>query len=500
MESNRTALRTVKETSFGVAPANPIYKELRRTSDALAFTPTTEVSSEIEATRQVTDLIRTGNDAGGDVGMELSIENMDVFMEGLFCNPWLRTPEVIQGPSWKYQASATRITSIAATTITIAATSVLSGSAINATGAAFVVGHLLRLSGLAAGNGLYRASASTATSITIAGGPTDASPAVGSKVKVVGFEGAAGDIVATITGGPALTATTLNFTTLGLIVGQWVKISSEGGAYSFATAANNGYARISAISATRLSFDITQGIFAADAGAAKTIRVYFGDTIRNGVNQYTYRYEKQYELSTGTRYSYFSGQQPSALTISGETRGILGVTMTLLGANGTAPTGTRDSGATTEAIAANSVLDASNSVPMLMEAGAVLAAPNYVSGFSFTLDNGLRARNAIGSAGAIGIGLGRISVTGTLTTYFGDETMLAKLQNGTASGTTIAFRDSANLKAEIWDIPRLKYSSGFPEVPGIDTDLTTPLGFQGLRDLANSRDYTIMLSRFDYLV
>jgi hypothetical protein len=52
---------------------------------------------------------------------------------------------------------------------------------------------------------------------------------------------------------------------------------------------------------------------------------------------------------------------------------------------------------------------------------------------------------------------------------------------------------------EIWDMPRLKYSSGFPEVPGIDTDLTTALGFQALRDLAANRDYTIMLCRFDYL-
>lgn len=500
MDSNRTALRIVKETSFGVSPANPIFKELRRTSDALAFTPTTEVSNEIESTRQVTDLIRTGNDAAGDVGMELSIENMDTFLEGLFCNPWLRTPEVIQGSSWKYQASATRITSIAATTITFAATSVLSGSAINATGSAFVVGHLLRLSGLVAGNGLYRASASSATTVTIAGGPTDASPAAGSKVKVVGFEGASGDVTATTSGGSALLATTLNFTTLGLMVGQWVKISSEGGAYSFATAANNGYARISAIAAGRLSFDATQGVFATDAGAAKTIRVYFGDFIRNGVTQFTYRAEKQYELTVGTRYSYFSGQQPSSLTISGETRGVLGVTMSLLGSNGTAPSATRDSGAVTEVITANSVLDASNSVPMLMEGGLSLSAPNYVSGFSITFDNGLRARNAIGSAFAIGLGLGRVNVTGTLTTYFGDETLLAKLQAGTPSGATIAFRDSANSKAEIWDVPRLKYSSGFPEVGGIDQDMTTPLGFQGLRDLAGNRDYTLSLSRFDYLV
>jgi hypothetical protein len=499
MESNLTALRVAKEPSFGTAPTNPIFKEVRRTSDALSFTPTNEVSAEIESTRQVTDLINTGRDSGGDMAMEHSIENMDVYLEGLFCNSWNRTPEVANGARWEYGATATRITALSATSITLAATSVLSGSISNSTGTAFVSGHLIRLSGFAAGNGLFKVTASTATSITSAGMTADAAPAATARVKVVGFEGAAGDIAAVTAGGNALTSTALNFTTLGLMVGQWVKIGG-GGAFSFANAAANTYARISAIAASRLSFDIVQGVFAADAGAGQTIRVFFGDTIRNGVTQTTYRIEKQYTLAAGVRYSYGSGQQPSAFTMTAETRGVITSTLSWMGADLSAPAVARDAGAVTEAISTNSVLDASNSVPMIMEAGAQLAAPNYVSGFAFTLDNGLRARNAIGSPGAIGLGLGRASITGTLTTYFGDETLLNKLRNGVASGATIALRDAANSCGEIWDIPRLKYTSGFPEVPGIDADLTTPLGFQALRDLANGRDYTVLLSRFDYLV
>lgn len=501
MDTNLTALRVAKETSFGVAPANPVYKEVRRTSDAISFTPTNEVSNEIDSTRQVNDLIPTGRDAGGDTAMEMSIENMDVFLEGLFCNTWLRTPEVVNGARWEYGATATRITAVSATTITLAATSVLSGSAINATGTAFVANHLIRLSGFAAGNGLFPVSGSAATTITIAGGTVDAAPAATARVKVVGFQGASGDITATNVGGNALLSTVLNFTTLGLMVGQWVKISGEGGAFSFGTAALNGYARISAISATRLSFDITQGIFAVDAGAAKTIRVYFGDTIRNGVLQATYRLEKQYTL-TGpvTRYSYGTGQQPSSFTMTADNRSLITTSVSWMGSDLTAPAAARDVGAATESISTNSVLDSSNSVPMIMEAGAPLAAPNYVSGFAFTLDNSLRGRQAIGSPAAFGMGLGRASITGTLTTYFGDEALLTKLRNGTASGATIALRDSANSCGEIWDIPRLKYTGGFPEVSGIDADLTTALAFQAIRDLANGRDYTILLSRFDYLL
>jgi hypothetical protein len=501
MDANLTALRVAKEPSFGVAPTNPVYKEIRRTSDAIGFTPTNEVTNEIDSTRQVNDLIQTGRDAGGDTATELSIENMDSFLEGLFCNNWLRTPEVSNGAHWEYGATATRITSVSATAITVAATSVLSGSAINSPATVFLSGMLIKNSGygVAANNGIFPITGSTATTIT--GTFTiEASPPATAKTKVVGYQGASGDIVATITGGSALTSTTLNFTTLGLLVGQWIKISNEGGAFSFNTTVNNGFARISAIAANRLSFDITQGIFAADTGTGKTIRFYFGDTIRNGVTQFTYRLEKQYQLLVGTRYGYASGQQPSSLAVSAETRGIVTAAVTWMGSDLSVPSATRDAGATTEAISTNAVLDGSNSVPMIVEAGAVLGAPNYVNGFAFTLDNGLRARNAIGSAGAIGMGLGRVNITGTLTTYFGDETLLTKLRNAAASGATIAFRDSANLCAEIWDMPRLKYTSGFPEITGIDTDMMTPLGFQALRDIANGRDYTLLLSRFDYLV
>lgn len=501
MDSNLTALRVAKEPSFGTAPANPVYKEIRRTSDAVGFTPTNDVTNEIDSSRQVNDLINTGRDSGGDMAMEVSIENMDSFLEGLFCNNWLRTPEVANGALWEYGASATRITSVSATAITTAATSVLAGSVNNSPSTAFVANMLIRNTGygVAANNGLFPITGSTAT--TILGTFTvEATPPVTAKTKVVGFQGASGDIVATITGGSGLTSTALNFTTLGLIVGQWVKISAEGGAFSFATAACNCFARISAIATNRLSFDATQGVFAADAGAAKTIRVYFGDTIRNGTTQFTYRLEKQYQLPVGIRYSYALGQQPSALALTAETRGVINGTLTWMGSDITSPSATRDSGAVTQPISTNAVLDGSNSVPMILEGGATIGAPNYVSGFTFTLDNGLRARNAIGSPGAFGLGLGRAAITGTLTTYFGDETLLTKLRNTTASGATIAFRDAANLCAEIFDIPRLKYTAGFPDIPGIDTDLTTPLGFQALRDIANGRDYTLFLSRFDYLI
>jgi hypothetical protein len=499
-EANRTAVRAVKETSFRVPPNNPAYQELRFNSESLTYAPTTEVSNEIDPTRQVKDLILTGFEASGDIATEYSLENLDMFMEGGFCNPWLRTPEVYNGPGWEYGTSATRITAVSSTALTIAGSSVLAGSATNATGASFVAGQLLRLSGFVSNNGLFPITAGAATSVTASGLTAEASPPASARAKVVGFQGAAADLVASTSGGSALTSTALNFTTLGLIVGQWVKISSEGGAYSFANAAANGYCRVSAIAANRLSFDITVGGWAADTGSGKTIRVYYGDTIRNGTTAVSYRIEKNYVLDAGVRYAYFRGMEVGTMAFSGDTRAVLTATLTFTGSDSTTFSATRDTGASTIPSSTGTVLDSSNSIPMLLEAGLTLASPNFVSSFAFSLENSLRAQNAVGSPGAVGIGLGRSSFTGNLNTYFGDETLLNKLLTSTASSVTFQFRDTGTFKSEIWDAPRIKYSSGAPEVTGVDTDIFANLAFQGLRDVLNNRDYTVMVSRFDYVV
>lgn len=499
-DANKTSVRFVKETSYRTPPGTPIYKEFRFTSESVNYTPATDVSAEINATRQVSDLILTGYEAGGDTNAEYSIGNADVIMEGLFCSAWLRTPEVLNGASWEYGATATRISAVGATSITLAATSVMSGSSTNLTGTAFPTNCLVRLSGFNDANDtIYVVTASAATSLTIAGGTVNAAPAATARVKMIGVQGASGDITAVTAGGNALVTTTLNWTTMGLIVGQWVKISGEGGAFSFATAADNGYCRISAITATRLSFDVVPTGWAADTGSAKTIRVYWGDTIRNGVTEFSYRIEKQYGLTAGTRYAYYRGMEVASMTLSADTRAIVTQNFTWMGSDGVTPSATRDVSAVTEASESGSVIDSSNSVPMILENGGAVAVPNYVSSFAFTLDNNLRQKAAVGQAGAIGIGQGRAEVTGNLSTYFGDETYLTKLIGNTASSVTFLFRDLPKLRGELWDIPRIKYSGGVPEVTGIDTDIFANLTFQGIRDLVNNRDYTLMLNRFDYL-
>lgn len=501
-DANNTTIRVSKESAFKTLSTNPIFQQVRITGASVQFTPETTTSNEIDATRQVTDLIQVGFSSGGELPTEFIVDNLAALYEGAFFNPWNRTPEVINGYAWEYgwgSTNATRISAITSTTITLAATSVLSGTAVNATGTAFVSGHLLQISGMGVPTQLLRASASTATSITVSGATAVASPPAGGRVKVVGFEGASGDIAATTSGGNALTSTALDFTTLGLLVNQWVKIGEGSGANAFGTAASNGWAKISTIAANRLSFSVVPNGFTSDTGTGKTIRVFFGDTISNGVTQYSYTIEQQLGLTVGTRYQYLYGQTVDSVAISSESKAVITASVSFQGAAADPFTSTRISNAVTVAPVRGVPLNSSSSVAMIMENGSRVASPNFVNSFGVTLSNNLRARDAVGVLGPASIGTGRCNVTGSLSTYFGDETYYNKLVNSTLTSLAVGFRDVENSKGEVWDMPRVKYSSGAPDITGIDTDIFAPLEFQALGDPTGSIPYTVMVNKFAYL-
>jgi hypothetical protein len=439
-------------------------------------------------------------------------------MEGVMFNSWVRTPEIVNGLDITGATSATlgtNITSITlGTTITVVATKTFVGASTTlAANTAFQVGHVIVLEGFptAANNGVPKIlTAVTTTTLvasaaafsneasTVAGGANTR----GSRIKVVGLQGVAADINATASG---LSSTTMNFTNMNLAVGMWVKI------YGFTTTAtaNNGYARISAIAATSLTFDILPAGWTTKTETA-AVGMYYGDYIKNGVTDVSYSMEVQYELNVPT-FVYYRGQKPATYSLQADSQQIVTETVTFQGLNALDPTATRGSSnfrgsavtfgtPTTVASQGYSVFDSSNAVPFVLIGGAAISGGNFVNGFSMQLENNLRAQNAIGSVGAVGIGAGRVNITGNLNTYFGTTAEYIKVTQNTATSVTLGFQDNAFKKGILIDMPRIKYSGGQPDVTGIDTDIFLDVSFQALRDLAGGRDYTLFYQKFDYIV
>ena len=487
-DANISAVRIVEEVTLGTTPATPRFETLRTKAINMASRPVTTVSEELVQDRNVSDLVRVGIETGGDLPMELSYKAIDTPARGAMMSDWLRTP--VRDNDGTADSQITDVTTTVISVLTSAGTEVNSGT--------FAVGHLILGSGFtnSGNNGIKRLTAATATALTSTGFTAEAAPPATARVKAVGFQGVAGDIVATITSGNALTATTLVFTALGLQVGMWVKIGGTGTGDQFATAALNGWARISAIAAGRLDFDIVPTGWAADVGTGKTIQVFIGDVIRNGTTKRHYTVEVEYSDLTVPEYDYHAGCRFGTMALSAQAKEIMQISFSLQGLTPTNTT-TRFTGATTKAASTNDVMNTSSNVGQLLENGAAIAGPNYVMAYNVQIDNALRRQPGVGSIADIGIGIGRAQVTGSITTYYGNNTIRTKILAGTASSFTALMLDPTGTAGYRIDVPRLKFSDGTPSIPGVDQDRMLEAPFQGLKH--STLGYALQLQRFDYL-
>ena len=91
-DSSSTQLFYRAEQTWGEDPtlASPLepLRELRFTNESLNYSAQTAVSEEIRSDRQVSDIIRTGVESGGDIGVELSFGAFDDLFEGMLYNDW----------------------------------------------------------------------------------------------------------------------------------------------------------------------------------------------------------------------------------------------------------------------------------------------------------------------------------------------------------------------------------------------------------------------------
>lgn len=485
-DANRTAVRYVEELTPGTTPASPAFTEMRILSSDLGTELNTVVSNELRADRQITDLIQVGQTPGGTVPFELHFNALDDLARGAFQSEWLQFPV-----RDNFGSADSQITDLVAGTgvVTVAA----AGSDYRRNAGTYQVGHVVRHSGFtnAGNNGLYRISAATATSYTIptAGLVNETAPPAAARSKVVAIQGIAGDIAATATG---LTSTALNWATLGVVAGMWIKIGGPGATDTFATApANNGWARVGAVNAGTLTLDILPAGWGVDAGAGRTIMVFVGDAIRNGVTPRSYTFEE--EFTDLGEFHYYRGAQLNTLQMNVSAQEILTGSVEALALSSPVP-GARVAGATTLAAGTGDVLAASAGVGQLLENGAPLGA-NVPMALSLNITNTLRRRNAVGVSGSASIGTGRFNVTGSLNTYYGSNAILTKARNSTATSFMLRAVDPSGTRGWIIDLPRIKFGNANPSVPGIDQDRMLEVPIQGLR--APALGYTMQLQRFE---
>lgn len=480
VDSNKTGLRYAEETygSIGSLPGSPIWYPLEPNSYAeFGAQVKTLARNPLTASRQRKKGLVVDVDAAAGFQSDWVQRSLADLMQGFMFADWRKKTE------------------LATTTVTSTLYNVASG------GTGFVVNSLLFAEGhaVAGNNGLKVVTASASGTVTCAGLAAETSPAT-AKITRVGFQGASGDITVTVTGGVAtIGSTTVDFTTLGLIPGEWLFIGGDAAGEKFATAANNGFARMLSVAAHAIVLDRQPGTMVTDTGSGKTIRLFFGHVIKNESNPAlikTRSYQLERSLSTGG-YDYIVGAVANTLELGVGVAdkitadlGFIGMDVETRTTGAGAKSGTRPSLPIEEAF--NSTSDFSR-LRVYNQTGAA-DLTTYLTELSLSIDNGVTPNKAISRLGAIDVSAGDFMVSGSVTAYFTDVAIIDAVRAN--PDVSLDFAVVKSNAGWLFDVPLVALGDGRLNIEK-DKPITLPLSLDAAAH--GTFDHTLLVTQFVYL-
>jgi hypothetical protein len=493
IDSNIVGLAIAEEQELKVLPVTPVwYEQLPNSYSDFGGEITTVARNPINAARQRRKGVVTDLEASGGYTTDVTMNNMARMMQGFMfadarekqSTKKLNTPQVL-------------VSSVTAATKVYALGSSLS----------FTIGQLVHCDGFinSSNNGLKSVSAVTTNSITVTETLVNETPTSSASITVVGVKGASADLNIVVTAGiPSLTSTTLNFTTLGLIVGEWIFIGGDTTDTRFAN--NVGYARIKTISANAMTFDDTTFSPVSETGTAKTIHLFFGTVIKNEdttslIKRRSYQLERQIGLdSVGMQSEYIVGAICNEMTMNIPTAEKMTADLSFIAINNEQRTGTQGLKSGTR-VADNSggAINTSSDIYRLKmnihdyTSSNPTALFGYVSEANITINNNASGNKAVGVLGSFDITVGDFEVGGSITAYFTNVASVQAVRNN-ADVNFNAIVAQGN-KGFIYDMPLISLGGGRLNVEK-DSPITVPLENMAVK---NSNGYTLLTNYYNYL-
>lgn len=517
IDSNITGLRYAVETSLGVLPAAASQFwfpfEPNSYSD-FGGQITTIARNPINPGRQRKKGVVTDLDASGGFNTDLTQTNLRDILQG-FMFADLRSKQTFAGAQ-----------TVSSPANTYGATGI---------GTGFFAGDLLLASGFTnnANNGLRRVTTQAANLLTVAETLVAESSPATARLTAVGFQFGTGEVEIVVPGGGSLprinrVSGTKDLTQLGLIPGEYVFIGGDSAPTQFATAANNGLARVRAVTSTTITFDKTAGTMVADNGSGKTIQIFkpaallkneVGTLIKRrsytlertlGANNDTDLTREQAEYLTGAIGSEFTLNVPTAekLTVDLSFQSLRNSTIdenvtganTLLSKAAVVAGSAANAPAIVEANAFNTSSDVSRIKLSTFTEGTTNPAPlfAFAQELTLTVNNNLSPNKAIGVLGAFEVTAGTFEVGGSITAYFADVAAVQAVRNN-ADITLDAHFIKSNSGIS-FDVPLITLGDARLNVEQ-DAPITLPLenaAATGAK-IHPTLNHTLMIMFWDYL-
>ncbi len=321
-----------------------------------------------------------------------------------------------------------------------------------------------------ANNGLkVLAGTSTTIEIKAPGLTAEAAPPSNVTVDVVGVQGASADI--TLNGSGNLTSTVLDFTTLGLTVGQWLKIGGTASNTFFATTAYNSRARIVSIAANLITLERRHWTVAsADTGTGKTIQLFFSRFYRNTTTDHADRLTPTYhgeleDLGAGpagvATYTYAEGNALKSFELDAPLESKIVCTASFVGTNIEDPVlvASRVTGPSTAyAPLAAALLDTATDLKKVRLTDATGELVAEINSWKLTIENNVKAKVVQGTFGAISHIHGKCEPSVTMEAYFGNyEATKARRDNRALQWDAYIQNHQV---AVLWDLPNVALRGG----------------------------------------
>lgn len=509
IDSNITSLHYAEETSAGTVAAEAKWYQLEPNSYG-TFSGAIEVvaSNPIKDNRSNQRGSTTQVTATGDFETDVKFSNLTRLLRGFFFADYVE-----RGSTSRLKAASSdeTVTAVTTTGYTTTNTTPANGWYVPTGGSL-----LIYASGFtnSANNGFKKATAVTATKVSVASLTAEASAPSGARIDIVGIEGGAGvidmdetDGVVTLTGFPIGTGTTNH---LGLKAGEWIFIGGDATG-SRLTAAQTGWARVKSVSAVTsgsatVTLDVLDFTAADVSSTSEKVQIFVAPRyLRNAdvgtdIKNYTYQLERTLGSDgSSNQAQYLTGAVANELSLSIATADKVTASLAFVCRNSETKKGAEiKSVKTTNRRVKPKVEDIYNTSSNITATKLYLTDDNtslfaYLSDLTLSITNEATQVYAVGSDSAIGTTTGNFGVTASTTAYFTDTDAIQSVRDNAKAGMYLGMANSN--KGIMIDLPLLQVTAA---------DLSVALGESitvGVETTASESEegHTLQWGQYDYL-
>lgn len=217
------------------------------------------------------------------------------------------------------------------------------------------------------------------------------------------------------------------------------------------------------------------------------------NVLKNGTTRRSFSMLRQFAdlQSSDKPFHLFTGMEIGGFKLTVPTDGIVKGSFTVLGQDTTLST----AGVASQTLGTLGTTQTLGSLTgSITEGGSTLG---IVTEVTLSVDNGMAPRFAIGSVGkTIGLAtIGRCTITGQITAYFANSTLLEKFINETASALIFTLVDTPTVghttgNSLAFTLPNIKYTGGQPDTKG-QGEIMLSMPFQAIYDSSSTATMSI---------